>query len=187
MAKATAEELAMHLNAKDDPIEEPLVEPKAEPLATNDPIVEGEPPKKKRGRPFGATSAEKILEESLGSSTGPTASAKPGRKSNAKGKTDPNALAKNLIGIHMLVATMTGIGEAQISPDEAQQLAVAVCGVCDEYDLAISGKTGAAIQLFAAAAMVYGPRVFMFKMRMAQARAQEATDNARDVSPAAGY
>lgn len=186
MAKATAEELAMHLNAKDDPVEELVEQPKAEPLATNDPVVEGEPPKKKRGRPFGATSAEKILEESLGASTGSTNSAKPGRKSSAKQKTDPTALAKNLIGIHTLVAMMTGIQEAQISPDEASQLAVAVCGVCEEYDLAISGKTGAAIQLFAAAAMVYAPRVFMFKMRMAQEAANHAAEQARDVSPA-GY
>lgn len=184
MAKATPEELAMHLNAKDEPIEEPVDQPKAEPLATNDPIVEGEPPKKKRGRPFGASSAEKILEESLGSASSATGSARPGRKSGAKQKTDPTALAKNLIGIHTLVAMMTGIQEAQIGPEEANQLAVAVCGVCEEYDLAISGKTGAAIQLFAAAAMVYAPRVFMFKMRMAQEAANHAAEQARDVSPA---
>jgi len=42
--------------------------------------------------------------------------------------------------------------------------------VCDQYSLSVDGKTGAAIQLLAAAAMIYAPRAFMIKRRLEEQR-----------------
>lgn len=130
-------------------------------------------PKRRRGRP---TDAERALRENIapgtgsGSDTG-SGGAKRGPKPRAKGS-DVGTLAKSLVGIHQLVAMVTGIPEAQLNEAEGTALAEGVCAVCEEYGLAINGKTGAAMQLFGACAMIYGPRLFHFKMRMAQQRAQ---------------
>lgn len=141
-----------------------------------------EPPKRKRGRP---SDAERALKESLGVPGAETGGAKRGPKPKAKGS-DPSTLAKSLVGIHQLAAMVTQIPEAQLSEGEAQALAEAVIAVCNEYGLSIDGKTGAAMQLFGACAMVYGPRVFSFRMRMAQQRVQmekEAQANGATQAP----
>lgn len=110
---------------------------------------------------------------------------KPGRpKKNARVSVDASALAKQIQGLHAIAALGTGIPEFNLRDDEAEMLGQAVSAVCEEYDLSLSGKTGAALQLLAAAAMVYAPRVMMVKARVAlanaeaQVRAHEAAQNA---------
>jgi hypothetical protein len=127
-----------------------------------------DPPKRKRGRP---TDAERALRESLGEVKDAPAGAKRGPKPKGK-RSDPASLAKSLVGIHQLAAMVTSIPECQLSEQEGAALAEAVTAVCDEYGLSIDGKTGAAMQLFGACAMIYGPRLFSFRMRMAQQRVQ---------------
>lgn len=147
-------------------------------------------PKRKPGRP---TDAERALRESLGSPSGEKASSTGGAKRGPKPKnktSDPGTLAKSLVGIHALASMVTGIPEAQLSEPEGQALAEGVIAVCEEYGLNIDGKTGAAMQLFGACAMIYGPRVFAFKMRMAAQRQQEeqlreTNDNVHAFAP--GY
>lgn len=138
-------------------------------------------PKRGRGRP---SKAEQQLRESVGAApTGDTSSgAKRGPKPKG-GKSDPGVLAKSLMGIHTVVAMVTGIPEAQLKEEEAQALAEGVCAVCEEYGLAIDGKTGATMQLVGALGMIYGPRIFFYKMRIAQTQAQA---NANGQSNAAG-
>lgn len=127
-------------------------------------------PKRGRGRP---SKVEQLLRESVGAA--PSGETSTGAKRGPKpkgGKSDPGTLAKSLVGIHQLIAMVTGIGELQLSEPEGQALAEGVCAVCEEYGFAVDGKTGAAMQLFGACAMIYGPRIFSFKMRMAHQRAQ---------------
>lgn len=121
------------------------------------PIENAEPPTRRaRGRP--PKNADEKKTDKKTADSGPKK-----RKSTTK---DDNAkLAGQLVGIHLLVAQFTGIQEAVISDAEALMLAEAVNSVCDQYDLAIDGKTGAAIQLFAAASVVYAPRVFHYHAR----------------------
>jgi len=139
------------------------IEPNSEAPATT-------PPKRGRGRP---SKAEQQLRESVGAApTGETTSgAKRGPKPKG-GKSDPGTLAKSLMGIHTVVAMVTRIPEAQLKEDEAQALAEGICAVCEEYGLAIDGKTGATMQLVGALGMIYGPRIFFYKMRIAQEQAQ---------------
>lgn len=124
------------------------------------PETDGKEPKPKRGRgrPVGSTSK--------------TAAKSTAKKSDSKKATDIEDFAKQICGVHQMVALFTGIKEAAITPDEATMLAKGINSVCEEYGLELDGKTGAAIQLFGAAAMVYAPRVIGFKVRMAQEAAQ---------------
>lgn len=176
---AAAQQLEAALEKEAGDTAAPLAE-SADPLAGNKP-ADNEPPKRKRGRPFGSKSsnAETLLNESL-NDDGKTGTKSAGRKSGKKSDMDPASLAKQLVGIHQLVAMITGIPEAQIQEEEGKALATAIVGVCNEYDLSVDGKTGAAIQLFAAAAMIYTPRVLHYNGR----KAKEQAENARDITPA---
>lgn len=194
MAKASPEELAMHKTAETD-VDAALKEQLENPTQ---PVVEkadetpapGEAPKAKRGRP---SNAEKALKETLEKETvgddGAKANvgAKPGRKpGSGKSGIDATALGNQLVGIHALAAMITGIPECQIQPQEGTALAEAVVAVCQEYNLSLSGKTGAGIQLFAAAAMIYMPRVLHYKSRVSQAQQIEVPQNANTQFTPAG-
>lgn len=157
------------------------VEPEAPTVAGN--VVEeatappaGEPPKRRRGRP---TDLERQLRESVGAAPSgeSTGGAKRGPKPKVKTVSDPAVLAKSLMGIHQLGAMLLQVPELQLNEEESRGLADAVTAVCEEYGLAIDGKTGAAMQLFGACAMIYGPRYFHFKMRVATERARQEQTN----------
>ena len=126
------------------------------------------PPQKRRGRPPGkkpTMGAESVTGGAQPSKAGrPKASA----KRAAFSASDVAAMGKQLVGIHLLIVQFTGIPEMQISNDEGQMLAQSVINISEQYDLQIDGKTGAAIQLLATAAMIYGPRAFHYRGRMSQ-------------------
>lgn len=183
MAKATPEEKAMHALAEkdiDQALENQLENPAPiidETPSGDETVISAPPPKRGRGRP---SNAEKLLNETLvketvGDDGATTATAKkPGRTAgkSGKGTMDPAALGNQLVGIHALAAMFTQIPELQLQPQEGNALAQAVINVCQEYDLSLSGKTGAGIQLLAAAAMIYAPRLMHYKARVTQAQAQ---------------
>ena len=124
-----------------------------------------EPPKKRgRGRPPGSTNKAKKED-------GP-------KKRKQSTKSDNEKMARQICGIHLVIAQITGIPEIALSENDGVALAESVNNVCDQYDLAIDGKTGALIQLAGTAAMIYGPRVFAFHARMnsAQNRKGETVD-----------
>ena len=76
-------------------------------------------------------------------------------------------LSKQIEGLHIIASSMTGIKELIISPTESSMLASSIITVCDEYNLSIDGKTGAAMQLLATAAMIYAPRIIsIFKQKV---------------------
>lgn len=100
------------------------------------------------------------------------AAPKRGRKAKTTGPVyDDEArhkLAKNLQGLHVMGAMILQFPELQIADHEADMLADGIIKVSHEYGLELSGKTGAAIQLFGAAAMIYLPRLAMLKKRRAE-------------------
>lgn len=166
----------------------PTVEPEAPTVAGNTPeesitAPSGDTPRRKRGRP---SDAERALRESVGAAptgdAGITGGAKRGPKPKGTKVSDPAVLARSLVGIHQLGAMLLQVQELVITEDEGKGLADAVTAVCEEYGLAIDGKTGAAMQLFGACAMIYGPRYFHFKMRLAHERAQREQTNGQSSS-----
>lgn len=137
------------------------------------PEIDVQPAQQKRGRgrppknPPGETGPQK--EDPTGG-TASTSTAKP-RKAKG-GKVDATQLARQLVGLHELACMATGnqFPELRISGDEANMLAGGIASVCEHYDLSIDGKTGAFLNLFAAAAMVYAPRIMSIRQRVNAAR-----------------
>lgn len=123
-------------------------------------------PKKRRGRPPKNPQAPGT--ESIPSGSTAPRKSKPGKKSFSPA--DIQMMGKQITGLHMIVAQMTASPELVIREEEGQMLAQSVVNVCEQYDLAIDGKTGAFIQLIGVAGMVYAPRFFAFRARMAQSK-----------------
>lgn len=148
-------------------VETPVVETPSE---VETPTIEAPTVRRGRGRPKGSGGAAPVSPSAAGAAA---TKAKPGRpKKNARVSVDASALAKQIQGLHAIAALGTGIPEFNLQDSEAEMLGQAVSAVCEEYDLSLSGKTGAALQLLAAAAMVYAPRVMMIKARVALANAE---------------
>jgi hypothetical protein len=158
------------------------------------PGVEPTTKPKRRGRPFGRTAGASapLPETPIGAdATGAPEEAAPRQQRKRKSQVDASALAKQLRGIHALAAKLLpipgpdGSKLLELSDVEATQLAEAVAGVAKEYDLELSGKTGAAIQLFGVAAMIYGPRVYVIQQMRTYAQKQKsaAEENARRQDP----
>jgi len=134
-------------------------------------IVEEEAPQaeepvapKRRGRPPG---------------TGKKSDGTAPKKTASRKNDDISDLAKHIQGLHVMVAMITGFGELQISDQESLMLAKGVSAVAEEYGLSLDGKTGAAMQLFGAAALIYVPRALMIKSRADAAR-KEREENGSD-------
>lgn len=143
----------------------------------------GEAPKRRRGRPPGSgkTGSAKSPEQiEAGADSG-----KPSKRAKAAqfDKQARELFAKQLLGVHTLAAQITGIGELQLAPPEGAALADAVCNTCEQYNLAIDGKTGAFLQLAATAAMIYAPRYMHFAARVRAQQANTVDVRAREVQP----
>lgn len=139
-------------------------------------IPQNDPPVKRgRGRPSNAE--KKLIAEGVPNASASQAAPKPTRQKKASKSADEiAALGKQLAGIHQMAAMLTGMPELAIHEQEGVMLAGGILGVAEQYDLSIDGKTGAALQLLAAAAMIYGPRAMAINARMKQAKSKQATD-----------
>ncbi len=120
---------------------------------------------KKRGRP--RKNPETLNAESVGNA-GASSSSGPKKRSGKMSGEQIGNLAKQLQGIHMIAATITNLPEVMLHEKEAEMLAGSIANMASQYDLSLDGKTGAAIQLLATAAMIYTPRYFQIRARMNQ-------------------
>lgn len=93
------------------------------------------------------------------------------RKRSGARKADAESLGKQIAGIHQMLSIVTGFPELAIAEGEGKMLAEACISVADEYGLAVTGKAGAAIQLFAACSLIYGPRAIAINNRIREQRA----------------
>lgn len=130
------------------------------------------PAPKRRGRPpkNANLTAEQI--EAGGASATAAAPKKKAAAKKAYTAADAGLMAKQLVGLHQMVAMISGFPEAMISEGEGKVLADAIVNISEQYELAIDGKTGAMIQLLGAAAMVYVPRAVAANSRLNQQKAQ---------------
>lgn len=149
-AAPSPEDLGLPLEAIDDVMKSESGE---------DPEIQAEgPAPKRRGRPAGSNAKK----------TGETP-----RKTASRKSDDVAAMARQICGLHQMASMVTGLPELVISEQEGFMLAKGVDAMAEEYGLALSGKTGAAIQLFGAAALVYLPRMLLIKARAAKVKADE--------------
>jgi hypothetical protein len=82
------------------------------------------------------------------------ASSTPAKKRKTKGDLG----ARQIQGIHAILAQIPGLDCMMLADEEAAMLAQAMAGVAAEYDIEISGKTGAIVGMVAAVGMIYVPR-----------------------------
>lgn len=81
-----------------------------------------------------------------------------------KVKADVKTLTTQLVGIHLLIAKVSGHPAMELSADEASMLAKSIADILEEYSLQTSGKTMLWINLIAAVAIIYLPRLMLIKM-----------------------
>lgn len=117
--------------------------------------------KRKRGRP-------------------PGSGRKPGAEREAAPQADVNraplsidGVSAILLSIHTMAESFFSVPELGIDTKEADRLASAIKGVADQYDVKPSEKSLAWTNLATAAAMVYGTRMFAFKVRKDMERAEK--------------
>lgn len=133
-----------------------------------------EPPKRRgRGRPFGSrTSVPPLAEQPVGAESGEAQEPQPKRRKRRSSQVDTEKMRKQILGVHQLVSKavqhLTGDENlaklVQLDDTEAGMLAEGYAQVAREFDIEVfGGKTGALLQLIGAAAMVYGPRLVVFR------------------------
>ena len=138
----------------------------------NEPVIDNAPPVKRgRGRPPKNASASTQKETVTGEAPRRGRPPKSGSK-KVYSADDISLMGKQLVGLHIMIAQISGMPEMAIAEQEGALLAQSIVNVADQYDLAIDGKTGAALQLAMTAAMIYGPRALAIR-----ARARAATQN----------
>lgn len=116
--------------------------------------------KRGRGRPPGSTNKTAPLPETPSSDgSAQTQEPQPQKRRRRAAAVDTEKLAKQLKGLHMLLARLLNDPVMNLGDIEAVMLADSLAAVSREYDLALDGKTGAFIQLAGTAAVVYLPRV----------------------------
>lgn len=64
-----------------------------------------------------------------------------------------------------MLHSFTGIEELELEKQEAEKMAAALKGVADQYDVKPTEKTLAWTNLITTSAMIYGTRVFAFRLR----------------------
>lgn len=148
----------------------PILEPVVEQVQETDNIST---PKKRRGRP----PKNAVLEDQA-----VNGAEKPKRTYTKKtdrvtfDSDSTRKLAKQLEGIHLMIASMTKLNELCISDTESMALAQSLQTMSVEYNISIDGKMGAIIGLTATSAMIYVPRFIVINARIK--KAQQAARNA---------
>lgn len=145
------------------------------------------PQKRGRGRPPKNKDAASVQAQINASATKEAPKAAKAKKTAAAAvDLDANKLGGQLIGLHMIIAKLTGMPFMMLSEKEGYALAESVIGVAEQYDLTINPRVAAGLQLAATAAMIYGPRAIMFteakKAAINAARMRTQTGEATDVS-----
>jgi hypothetical protein len=129
-------------------IPESFDSPDTPPDTDNEDLVVAKPRRKRR------TKAEMQADAGAASIDLGGATSTPAKKRKTKGDLG----ARQIQGIHAILAQIPGLDCMMLADEEAAMLAQAMAGVAAEYDIEISGKTGAIVGMVAAVGMIYVPR-----------------------------
>jgi len=78
-------------------------------------------------------------------------------------KVDAAGFARQLVGVHAIIASVTGNPIWQINDNEAAQLAASIEGIAAQYDLEVNPKIAATLNFAFVAATIYGPRIYLMR------------------------
>ena len=98
---------------------------------------------------------------------------KRGRQPNSAKKSESSeAIAGALVSIHALLAGITKIPELELTEPEGKAISKALEDVANAYDFAPSPQTQALIGLAVTITGVYGMRIYAYKLRLADEKAE---------------
>lgn len=98
--------------------------------------------------------------------------AKPrGRPKKERVELDKGAVARQLMGSHMMMASMLGLPELILTEKQADSMADALIDFSREYDWQPDPKVMASFNLIATAGFIYTPKVLAIVARIKKARA----------------
>lgn len=106
-----------------------------------------------------------------------------GKKTGKQQKVSLDLTAEHIQGFHQIAALATGIQELVIGEEEAKNLSDAIKAVSAQYDVLISGKSAAWMNLALIAAMVYVPRLMVGTMRIRQEKEEMNAREGRPIQP----
>lgn len=132
------------------------------------PSISGEP--KRRGRPPGSKNKPQDGNVTNEIPVGGEAP-KRGRPRKERVELDRGAVARQLLGSHMMIANMLGLPELMLTEKEADQEAEAICDFAREYDFEPDPKLMASINLIATMGFIYVPKVIKVTVRIKKAKA----------------
>ncbi len=78
-------------------------------------------------------------------------------------KGDIAGFARQLVGVHAILASVTGNPIWQINDNEAAQLAASIEGIAAQYDLEVNPKIAATLNFVFVTATIYGPRIYLMR------------------------
>lgn len=141
---------------------------------TDRPQVSGKtapPQPKRRGRPPGSKNTTETPTEKP---IGPDSAPRRGRPKKPHIELDPEAIARQVRGIHGFIAMITGLPELNLSEAESIELAKASVNFSREFGWEPDPKVLAGIELFGVASFIYLPRFLHIAQRIKAQRAQQA-------------
>jgi len=93
-------------------------------------------------------------------------------------KVDAAGFARQMVGIHSIIAAMTGNPIWNINDSEAGQLAASIEGIAAQYDLEVNPKVAAMLNFAFVATTIYGPRIYLMREMAKQAQpVKQQNDN----------
>ncbi len=95
---------------------------------------------------------------------------RPAKPTTNSVKVDAAGFARQLVGVHAILASVTGNPIWQINDNEAAQLAASIEGIAAQYDLEVNPKVAATINFAFVAATIYGPRIYLMREMAKQAQ-----------------
>lgn len=96
---------------------------------------------------------------------------KRGRPRKEKVELDRAAVARQLLGSHMMVGSVLGMPEFFLTEKESEQMAESFCDFAREYDFEPDPKLMAAINLIATSGFVYVPKIIKVAIRIKKTKA----------------
>lgn len=122
-------------------------------------------PNRKRGRKSGS---------------GSSASGSTGAKSTARNSQTVavglDTFSQSLMIVHMGLASFTGFDKFALEKKEADTLAASVANVMEQFDMTPDPKFTAVVGLVTTGAMIYGPRVYLYKEHKAAKDKEKKTE-----------
>jgi len=113
-------------------------------------------PRRKRGRKSGGNYS--------GSGGGSAGSAKPSKGNNQALISGIETLSQTLLIVHMGIAKFTECKHFELEKKESDNLAGALVNVMEQFDITPDPKWTAVTGLITTSAMIYGPRIVLYRL-----------------------